>query len=348
MNKEITIYDIAKDAEVSPTTVSRALNDHQAVNEKTKQKVMKVAERLGYQSNIFASNLRSKHTHNIGVIVPNLKSPFQSSALAGMEKIANENNYNLIISQSLESNAKERANANTMFKSRVDGLLVSLAGNTKNIDHFKPFSQRGIPVLFFDRISVDSNYTGISIDNVEAGYKATEHLIRQGCKKIAHVLGNLEINVYSDRLKGYRFALLENDLPYNKSCIFTSALNEDDCEKMVEKILALSPIPDGLFVSNDTIAAIIINSLKSHKIKVPADIAVIGFNNDPISRLIEPKLSTINYPGFEMGEVAMNNLIYRMKEKPSNSFQNTNTITLRSELIVRDSTLKQNHELSQH
>ncbi|MBS9522731.1 LacI family DNA-binding transcriptional regulator [Litoribacter alkaliphilus] len=337
MEKEITIYDIAKDLGLSPTTVSRALNNHPAVKEKTRKRIHDAALELGYQSNVFASNLRSKKTNNIGVIVPRLNGSFQSSVIAGMEKVANEAGFNLIISQSQESYDKEKANAQTMFNSRVDGLLVSLAFNTPNIDHFNPFIKKGIPVLFFDRIIENDQYTGVVIDNIQSGYKATAHLIEQGCKKIVHVMGHSDINVYTDRLKGYKYALMDNEIPFDENLVFRSNLNEESGEEIVNKILTLDPKPDGIFVSNDSCAASCLLHLKLNGLKVPRDIAVVGFNNDVISRLVEPAITTINYPGYEIGEVAMKNLINHLRGGADRVLENTNKITLRSELIVRES-----------
>lgn len=338
MNKEITIYDIAKDLSISPATVSRALNDHPAVNENTKQKIVNKASEMGYRSNTFASNLRKKRTNTIGVIVPRLNSHFQSSVIAGMEKVANEAGYTLVISQSLESVKKEIANTKTMFNSRIDGLLVSLAYETENTDHFLPFIQKGIPLLFYDRIADFKQCTGIVIDNTQAAYKATSHLIEQGCKNIIHLTGSLKSNVYADRVKGYRYALLDNDIPYRESFVIINKLSEEAGIEAAEQILKMPSLPDGLFVSNDTCAVGCIKTLKQAGIKIPSDIAIVGFNNDPISRVIEPNLTTIDYPGFEMGEVAIKNLISHLDGLTD--IIATNTITLRSELIVRESSLK--------
>jgi LacI family transcriptional regulator len=340
MDKEITIYDIAKDLGISPTTVSRALNHHPTVNEKTKKRIFDTAEAMGYRSNIFASNLRRKRTNNIGVIVPRLNSPFQSSVIAGMEKVANEGGFNLVISQSLESLDKEITNARMMFNSRVDGLLISLVNDPANIDHFKPFVKKGIPLLFFDRVANDSSCTGVIIDNVQAAYNATQHLISEGCKNIVHVLGNTVINVYANRLKGYRYALIDHDYPFLPDNVIQSNLHEEDGFAIVQKILEMKNPPDGLFVSNDTCAASCIKALKEAGLRIPEDIAVVGFNNDNLSRLIEPSLTTVNYPGFEMGEIAMKNLVHHLDGLMGKVLQNTNTITLRSELIVRASSLK--------
>lgn len=337
MNKEITIYDIAKEVGMSPTTVSRALSNHPRVKEKTRGKILNAAKILGYQSNIFASSLRKKRSKSIGVIIPKLNSPFQSSVMAGMEEIATQAGYNLVISQSTESLEKEISNANTMFNSRVDGLLVSKAGTTDNIEHFAPFFKKQIPVLFFDRVPENNNCTGVVINNTQAIYDATSHLIKQGCKRIVHVLGNLKINVYSDRLKGYKYALLDHGFVFEEENIITNDLGEESGDRIVEKIMELNPRPDGLLVSNDTCAASCLMALKKKKIRVPEDMAIVGFNNDLISRMVEPNLSTINYPSYHMGEVAMKNLINHLDDEHHEILQKTNTITLRHELIIRES-----------
>lgn len=338
MDKEITIYDIAKELEVSPTTVSRALNDHPAVNSNTKRKIFETANQMGYRSNMFASNLRTQKTNAIGVIVPRLNSTFMSSVIAGMEKVANEAGYNLIISQSLETFEKEMSNAKTMFNSRVDGLLVSLAYNTENIDHFKPFIKKGIPMLFYDRVYEHEKITGIVIDNIQSAYKATKHLIDQGCRDIVHITGNLKRNVYSDRLKGFKYALMDNSLDFKPASVIVNTLSEEDGIEAAEQLLAMGKLPDGIFVANDTCAISCMKRLMQEGISIPHEIAVVGFNNDPICRIVEPNLSTIDYPGYEMGEVAVRNLIQRMGGFEDHSM--TNTITLRSELIVRASSLK--------
>lgn len=337
MKKEITIYDIAENVGLSPTTVSRALSNHPRVHVNTRKKIMDAAKLLGYQSNIFASSLRKRRSKSIGVIVPKLNSPFQSSVLAGMEKIASQSGYNLVISQSMESLEKEISNTNIMYNSRVDGLLVSKAGTTDDIEHFQSFFNKEIPVLFFDRVPENNHSTGVVINNTQAIYDATSHLIKEGCKRIVHAVGNLQINVYADRLKGYKYALMDHGFVFNAENVISIELDEDSGERIVKKILKLSPRPDGLLVSNDTSAASCLMALKKRGVRVPQDIAIVGFNNDLISRMVEPNLSTINYPSYHMGEVAMKNLVNHLGDEQHEILQKTNTITLRSELIIRDS-----------
>ncbi|GAB2536012.1 LacI family DNA-binding transcriptional regulator [Spirosoma aerophilum] len=335
MEKETTIYDIAKLLNLSPATVSRALNDHPAINSNTKQLISSKALEMGYRSNTFASNLRRQQTKTIGVIVPRLDSAFMSTVLAGMEKVANEANYNLIISQSLESSRKEMANAKTMYNSRVDGLLVSLAADTDNLDHFSTFFRKGVPIILFDRVMQQKNCTNIVIDNLKAGYDATTHLIQQGCKRIMHVTGSIKRNVYADRLKGYKMALLENDLPIENDLIRMTQFTRQDGLDVANDIAKMATPPDGLFVSSDICAASCLGGLRKNGFSIPGDIAVVGFNDDPVALLVEPNLTTIHYPGQEMGEIAAQSLINHLKGQLRIS--TTNTILLNYELIVRES-----------
>lgn len=338
-DKEITIYDIAKHLNISATTVSRGLKDHPAINKNTRKKIFEAAKHLGYRSNTFASSLRSKKTYTIGVIVPRLNSYFMSSVLAGMEDAASRENYNLIISQSLENSEKEIANAHTMFNKRVDGLLVSLAYDTENINHFEPFIKKGIPVIFFDRIYPHIDSTSIVIDNYKAAYDVTKHLIDQGCKRIMHLGGNLLRNVYTDRLKGYKHALRDHNLPFDeKKMVYISKLSEEAGNKAAEHILKMGTKPDAVFSANDTAAVFCMIKLKEAGILIPNDIAFAGFNNDPISKVIEPNLTTVNYSGYDVGEAAVSSLVNHLNG--ISNVKTTNMIILRSDIIIRASSLK--------
>lgn len=336
--KEITIYDIAKQLDLSAATVSRGLKDHPAINKHTKKKIADLAAKLGYRTNNFASNLRKQRTNTIGVIVHELKSQFITSVLAGIEKITTEANYDLIIAHSSETFTKESANALNLFHKRVDGVIASLAFDTENLDHFEPFERKGIPVIFFDRVFEDKEGTKVVINNQKAGYDATKHLIEQGCKRIAHITANLKRNVYAERLKGYQLALLESGLKYADKNVIVDDLSEEASILSAKKILAMRPMPDGIFITNDFCAAVVIQTLKEAGIRIPEEIAIVGFNNDVISKIIEPKLSTINYPGIEIGEIVARNLINHLQG--NSNIHLTNTIIIKSDLIVRASSLK--------
>jgi LacI family transcriptional regulator len=336
--KEVTIYDIARKLNISPATVSRGLQDHPAISKKTKKRIIDMVDELGYRSNHFARNLRQQQTNTIGVIVHELNSNFITSVLAGIEKITTEAGYDLIIAHSSESYKKEASNAKNLFNKRVDGLIASLSFDTTDLDHFKPFTEKGVPVLFFDRVEQDGNNTVVIIDNSKCGYIATSHLIEQGCKRIAHVTSSLKRNVYSQRYKGYRDALFDHGIAFEEDLLLINDLSEKAGIESAIKILRMDPLPDGIFITNDFVAAVCMRTLKENGVSIPDDIAVVGFNNDAIGKLIEPALTTINYPGIDMGEIAARNLINHLKGV-SNIHQ-TNTIIVRSDLVVRKSSLK--------
>lgn len=339
-DKEITIYDIAKKLNISPATVSRGLQDHPAISKKTKKKIQDLADKVGYRSNLFARNLRSHKTGTIGVVVPRLTSNFMSSVISGIEEVANKEGYNLIISQSSESCEREAANAKTMFNSRVDGLLVSLAYDTQDLEHFESFFKKEIPVIFFDRVMEHHNSTSILIDNRKVAYEATTHLIEQGCKHIVHITAQPKQNVYVDRLKGYKQALADHKIRFREEDVIIGNLSMEAGAEAAETILNMEPMPNGVFVANDTCAVGCMLALKDREIRIPQDIAFVGFNNDPVSQVIEPNLSTINYPGQDMGEVAARHLINHLNGITPVS--TTNMILLRSELIIRASSKKRN------
>lgn len=335
--KQITIYDIAEALSLSPATISRGLKDHPAIRKDTRKRIMDKAREMGYQHNSFASNLRRNRTNTIGVIVPRLNSYFMSTVIAGMEKVANAAGYNLIISQSMESVQKEISNVNTLFNSRVDGLLVSLAYDTEDISHFDMVLDKNIPLIFFDRVFEHPQCTSVVIDNYKAAYEVTQHLIAQGSKRIVHISANQKRNVYIDRLKGYRHALADANIPYDDNLVFYNNLSDQAGIEVSQAILAMDEKPDGIFSANDACAVSCIRQLKMAGVKVPQDIAVVGFNNDPLSKVIEPNLTSVNYPGQEMGEIAASTLIRRLDQREGVTL---NTIVLRHDLVVRESSLR--------
>jgi len=321
--KEITIYDLAERLNISATTVSRGLQDHPAINKKTKKKITNLAAELGYRSNKFAVNLRKQKTNTIGVIVPRLNSLFMSSVLSGIERVANNAGYNLIISQSFEQQAKEKTNANTMFNSRVDALIVSLAADTVDFSHFDTFTKKNIPIIFFDRVEESIQATKVLIDNFKAGYNATEHLIKQGCKQILHLTGNIARNVYHDRFAGYQKALSDYHIEYDPNLFISTDLTE----QAIQNVL-----------TNDSSAAFALTIFKEAGLRIPDDIAIVGFNNDLISKVTEPAITTINYPGAEMGENIAKIMLNHLSGESDLSF--TGTVLLNTELIIRGSSLK--------
>jgi len=259
--------------------------------------------------------------------------------LSGIEKITTAAGYNLLIAHSSESFEKEIANAENFFNQRVDGLIASLTFETENLNHFKPFNDKGIPLVFFDRVEENNDYnTSVIIDNYKCGYQATQHLIEQGCKRIVIATSSLKRNVYRERHRGYKDALHDNGLLYSEKLVLINDLSEKAATENANRILKMHPLPDGIFITHDFSAAVCMQVLNDHGINIPADIAIVGFNNDDISKLMHPRLTTINYPGRDLGEIAARNLIDQLNNKTTS--QIANRIIIRSELIIRQSSLK--------
>jgi LacI family transcriptional regulator len=336
-SKEVTIYDLARKLNISIATVSRALKDDPVVSKKTKKRIADLAQEMGYRSNNFARNLRTQRTNTIGVIIPRINSYFMSAVIAGMENIATSEGYNLIISQSSESVEKETANTITLFNNRVDGLLVSLAYDTDSLVHFEPFLKKKIPVIFFDRTAELIDSTSIQINNQKSAYEATTHLISQGRRRIVHITALPKRNVYIDRLQGYKQALADQRIAFREDYVIVGNLSQEAGADAAARIRQMKPLPDAVFVANDTCAVGCMIALKGMGTRIPEDIAFVGFNNDPVSIVVEPNLTTINYPGYEMGQVAARNLIDHLNGTAS--MNATNTIILRSELIIRESSV---------
>ncbi len=337
--KEITIYDIADKLNISSTTVSRALSDHDTISLKTRKKVKDTAKELGYRQNKFARSLRDQKTNTIGVILHELNGYFPSSVLTGIEKITSKAGYDLIIANSFESYEKEIANAENLFQKRVDGLIASLSFGTKNLDHFKKFEKRNIPTVFVDRVDEESTFTKVIIDNYKGGLHSTQHLIDQGCKRIVHLTAALQRNVYAERYKGYKDALKANKIPYRDEYVLVSDdLSERSANEIALQILKMKPMPDGLFACNDFSAAVCMHKLKENGVDIPEQIAIVGFNDDVISKLVDPQLTTTSYPGITLGEIAAGSIIGHLKNV--SNIKDTNRIFVRSELIVRKSSLR--------
>lgn len=337
-NSKVTIHDIAAILNIDSSTVSRALNNSPRVAKKTKDKIIEKATELGYQRNHLASNLRKSKTFTLGVIVPRISRHFFSSAIAGIEETAFKAGYTVIICQSLESLEREQSIVETLLANRVDGVLVSISMETKNYDHLLGLKQRNIPYVFFDRHCNIKENSNVVIDDFDAAFKATQHLINQKSTTIAHFAGPQNLEIYKNRFKGYKSALEKNNIVFKEELVFTSSLMESDGVINAQKMMSLPYKIDGLFCANDVIAIGAIKYLKEINIKIPEDIAIVGFSNESISSVIEPALSTINQSGLEIGETATNLLLNKIANKTT--LQNHETIIVKTSLIERKSSLR--------
>ena len=332
---ETTIHDIAKKLKLSASTVSRALNDNPVISEPTRNLVKRIANEMGYRPNSLAANLRTKRTNTIGVIVPLINRHFFSSVISGVEEVAYSKGFAVTISQSNDNFEKESKIVQTLFANRVDGIILSIGMETNTIDHLKLFSERNIPIVFFDRIVDEIKAHKIVVDDYGGAYRATKHLIDQGAKNIAHIGGPLHLKIYEYRQKGYCNALIEGGLKVNESLIINNSLTREEGTNSIQKLLANEIKPDAIFCANDTTALSVIIYLKENRIKVPEDIAIVGFSNEPFSELVTPSISTVKQPGFMIGQKAAQLIIQQIVH--NNKDTDYETIVMPTELIIRDS-----------
>lgn len=332
-NTEPTIHDIARELKISASTVSRALNDNPRISLKTKEKIKAVADKLGYRPNTLASNLRNKKSNTIGIVVPLINRYFFSSVISGVEDIAFKAGYNVVISQSNDFAAKEISIVQSMFSNRVDGLIISIAMQSINFDHLKLFKRKHIPLVFFDRAVPEIETDKIVVDDFAGAFKVTQHLIDQGYKRIAHLAGPQNLTTYLDRKNGYIEALRANEITFDESLINVSTLTSEDGVPAIEKLMSLPNPPDAVFCGNDTTALSIMMYLRDKGIRIPEEVGIVGFSNEPFSKVVSPSISTIIQPGFAMGQKAAELIISKIENKDRN-FQ---TITLPTELVVRES-----------
>lgn len=332
---ETTIHDIAKALNLSASTVSRALKNNPLISEATRKRIQEAAREMGYRPNILAANLRTRKTNTIGVIVPLINRHFFSSVISGIEDIAYQQGFAVTISQSNDDFEKECQIAQTLFTNRVDGLILSIGMNTTRFDHLKLFSERDIPLVFFDRVVEEIEAHKIVVDDFGGGYCATSHLIAQNRKRIAMIGGPLNLQIYRKRQEGYIKALQDHGLPVDESIILHNSLTRAEGTNAIKKLLQQSHRPDAIFCANDTTALSSIIYLKQQNISIPTDIAIVGFSNEPFSELVTPSISTIQQPGFEMGQKAAELLIRQITHNESP--QRFETLEMPTELIIRAS-----------
>jgi LacI family transcriptional regulator len=334
--KQSTITDIAKKLGISPSTVSRALSDHPDISPKTKKQVQKIAKELNFTPNPIAQSLKNNRTSTIGIIVPEIKHDFFSSAISGIEEVAYQSGYTIILCQSNESFEREVINTNMLMHHRVAGVIVSISQNTKRGDHFRDLIERGIPLVFFDRACEEVKASKVVIDDAKCAYDAVSYLIKKGYKRIAHFAGPIGLEICKKRLNGYKEALKNAKLHFEESLIQYGGLHEQDGYNSMEFLLKKKLIPDAIFAVNDPVAIGAFQRIKESHLKIPKDIAIIGFSNNKITTLVDPPLTTVNQPSFEMGKKAAEILIGQIENK--NKSLAPKTIVLKAELIIRGST----------
>ncbi len=335
MNKApVTIKDIARLLGISKSTVSRALSSNADIHPETKKKVLELAHKLDYQPNVVAVNLKQQRTHTLGVIIPETVNRFFAKAVGGIQKMANLAGYNVIICQSDESYVTEKKNLQTLVSSRVDGLLVSVSRETDRYDHFEAVLSKSVPLVFFDRIVEGLEASQVFSDNYDVTKEATHHLIAQGCERIAFVAGPQHLYNSRNRLNGYLDALRESGLTIRENYIIQSHYQLDKTEDYTRHLLKMKERPDAIFAINDYAALEMMHVVKKAGLRVPEDIAILGFNNENICRFVEPALSSIDHPAYDMGAAAAEILLNQIRNESTEPIKRI----IKSRLVVREST----------
>lgn len=326
------IKEIAKITGLSLATVSRVFNESHLVSPKTREKVLKAAKDLDYQPNIMAAALRSGKSKIIGVIVPEVNNFFFSGIINGIEKIVSDSGYNIIISQSHESQEKENEALNSFLKLKVEGILISISKETTDFSLIQKILDSKVPVIFFDRVPNLKQINSVTLDDYRGAFLATEHLITQGCKNLVHIAGDANVSIFNKRRKGFMDAISKNKAIKSSNIELTTNVKSDI--EILQKIFKANPNIDGFFAFGDEIGLHALNLFKTLDIAVPESIKLIAFGNADFTSLTEPKISTIDQECSQMGELAANLVLKNLQEEKISP----KTKVLLPRLIIRDST----------
>ncbi len=336
-SQQITIVDVAKVLGVSPSTVSRALNNSPEINENTRQEIIRVANELDYRPNLLAQSLHRGETHTIGVVIPDIQRPFFAGVVAGIQQVASEAGYRVMICQSNESHSTEVLNVQALMASRVDGLLISHSKETNSFEHIKLHLRKGIPIVHFDRVCDELDTAKVILEDFDGSFALVEHLIKKGCRRIAAFAGPEDLLISQKRLNGYKAALQKYGLPIEQDLIFHSNFKKEDSLNALLAWLNLPQKPDGIFSVHYGNAIEMMVTLKQKAIKIPDEIALVAFGDDLLASLFEPSLTVFNQFPYLVGQEAANILIDNIINKET--FE-PYTRVIKGELIVRDSSYK--------
>lgn len=341
MNKQATIKDIAKALQISVSTVSRALRDAPDVSLKTRQAVLSLSEKLHYQQNKLALSLQKNQTHTIGVLVPNLDYVI-STMIKGIDEVALEAGYTVMVCQSNESFGKEIINTQRLLNSLVDGFLVCVSSETKTFSHIKNIIDKNLPTVVFDRLCPDLVAPRVIIDNADGGLQATEHLLEQGYKKIAILAGPKNLTISNLRMDGYLQALKKYKKKADPEMIVHCDFNQQYAYNATMELLSKKQKPDAIFAISDRMILGAMLAVKEKGLKIPTEIGLVGFNNEPVVNLITPGISSVDQPAFELGKTAAKLFIERL----FNETMNETEIILKTRLVVRESSLRNQRKMN--
>lgn len=331
----VTIHDIASKLNITASTVSRALNDSPRISEGTKRAVLKMAKELNYQPHNIAAALRNGRSGFLGIIVPTADRTFFGSIIRGVEEIANKLNYKVIICQSYDDSEIEIETIDALFNARVDGIIASLGKNTEDFSHFEKVIERNIPLLLFDRTTEKLDVSQVAIDDYLGAYQMVRHLIEQGSKRIAHFTSPKKISIFQERLRGYKDALIDHGIPFQEELVIESNLQLVDGRHSMEMLLELKQLPDAVFSASDYGAMGAMQVLKERGIKIPSQIALAGFSNDPFTSFTDPPLTTVDQKSKIIGNMATQLFFEQLNAKGKKFLPQK--VVLKPEIIIRES-----------
>ena len=339
MTKKTTIYDIAKKLNITAATVSRALNDNPKISKKTKELVFKTATKMNYEQNKLAQALKSGKSYNVGVIVPRIDSNFFSSVIRGIEEELHPEGYHVIICQTHDQENLEIKNINSLLNAQVDGILMSIS-NAKLEDNesFNSLIKKNVPLIFFDRKKDIKGVSSITIDDFKGAYDATTHLINQGCKRIAHLSNNRKLEIFKNRYLGYKQAIIDSGLEFDENLVIESFSKVAEGRNKTKILLKMENPPDAIFSASDFTALGAIEEIKSNGLRIPEDISVVGFSNEPFTRFMELSITSVDQSPMEMGRIAAHMFL----EEVNNNIKikSEKHVVLTPELVIRKSSLK--------
>lgn len=338
MKKKTTIYDIAQKLNLTAATVSRALNNNPKISVKTKELVQKTALEMNYEQNKLAKALKSGQSFNVGVIVPRIDSNFFASVIRGIEDELNPMGYHVIICQTHDQEHKEAENISSLLNAQVDGILMSITNAQTKNNIFETISQKNVSLVFFDRKKNIKGISSVTIDDFTGAYMATKHLIEQGCKRIAHLSNDRSLEIFKNRYLGYKQALLDSGFEIDESLVIEIHSKVEEGKKTMRQLLNLETPPDAIFSSSDFTALGAIQEIKEQGLRIPQDISVIGFSNEPFTRFMELTITSVDQSPIEMGRIAAKVFLKEVNKGSKNKKESQ--IVLEPKLMIRQSSLK--------
>lgn len=334
--KTINIKELAGELKLSVSTISKALHDSYEISEETKQRVLETASRLNYIPNPYASSLRGRGSKNIALVIPEVADSFFSLAINGIESVAKENGYHVLICLTHESFNNEKTILKEFQCGRVDGVLMSISRETTQGDHIRDLISNGVPLIFFDRVFEEVETTQVTTNDFESSYKATEHLLQQGCTKIAYLSISKSLSISNKRMEGYLKALVDHNVPPDEENIIEYTNDAKQSYQITKKLLEQKNRPSGIIASVEKLTAPVYQVCSELQIKIPNDLKIICFSNLETAAILNPSLTTVTQPAFEMGKTAASLLFKSLKKSKLNLTKEN--IVIPSILIERDST----------